>query len=176
MSEPSATEKLVEAYNRMMERVKAGFEEAEEQALPKLKEHLEKAIDLTVELEELTREEAEKIGAYLKRDMDDAGKYLADTGHELGDWLRFDIEQVEDRLLEVVSRVADKTRLEQLELNQTLAEDPPYHSGEITGPGTLYCSGCGQAVHFHEPGHIPPCPKCHGSTFRRAPVEKAAEG
>ena len=171
-SPESPAQKLVQAYNRMMERVKAGIEEAEEQAIPKLRENIDKAAELAVELEELTVEEAQKIAMYLRRDLHDAGQYLAESGEELGGWLRFDIGQIEDRLLEVISRVADKTRVEIAALQHELEQDPPHHSGEITGPGTLYCSDCGQAVHFHQTGHIPPCPKCHGSNFRRGRVEK----
>lgn len=168
--EPGTSARLVEAYNRMMERVRTGFEEAEEKALPKLKENLDKATETAVELEELTREEAERIALYLRRDLEDMGHYLAETGSELGEWLRFDIHQLEERALESLLQVADRTRVEQLALQRELAQDPPYHTGEITGLGTLYCSECGQAVHFHEAGHIPPCPKCHSTNFRRARV------
>ncbi len=169
---PSTTQRLIEAYDRMMERVSASLEEAEEKALPTLRENIEHAAEKAVELEELTRDEAEKVAMYLRRDLQDAGKHLADTGEELGSWLRFDMEQIEDRFLEFLARAADQTRLEILELEEQLQADPPHHSGEITGPGTLYCSDCGQAIHFHETGHIPPCPKCHGSNFRRQPVER----
>ena len=169
---PTPTERLVEAYDRMMERVSASLEEAEEKARPTLQKHLDRAVDKTVELEELTREEAEKVAAWLRRDLRDAGHHLAETGDELGNWLKFDIELMEQRLYEFLARAADKTKLELLELRETLEADPPHHSGEITGPGTLYCSGCGQAMHFHRTGHIPPCPKCHGSNFRRAPVKR----
>lgn len=168
----SATRRLIEAYDRMMERISATLEEAEEKAMPTLQQNIERATERAVELEELTRDEAEKVAMYVRRDLRDAGQHLADTGDELGSWLRFDIEQIEDRFLEFLSRAADRTRLEMLELQEELEADPPHHSGEITGPGTLYCSDCGQAMHFHETGHIPPCPKCHGSNFRRAPVER----
>jgi hypothetical protein len=169
---PSPTERLAEAYDRMMERVSASLEEAEEKARPTLQKHLDRAVDKTVELEELTREEAEKVAAWVRRDLRDAGHHLAETGEELGHWLKFDIELMEQRLYEFLARAADKTKLEILELRETLQADPPHHSGEITGPGTLYCSDCGQAMHFHRTGHIPPCPKCHGSNFRRAPVKR----
>jgi hypothetical protein len=169
---PSPTERLVEAYDRMMERVSASLEEAEEKTLPTLQKHLDRAVDKTVELEELTREEAEKVAAWLRRDLHDAGQHLAESGEELGHWLKFDIELIEQRLYEFLARAADKTKLEILELRETLQADPPHHSGEVTGPGTIYCSDCGQAMHFHRTGHIPPCPKCHGSNFRRAPVKR----
>lgn len=170
MNSPTG-DKLEQAYNRMMERVHHAIETAENKALPGIRHSIEKARETAVELGELTQEEAEKIARYLKRDMHDAGQHLAESGEELGSWLRFDLGQIEDRLLELFSSVADKTRLEWLELKQELEKDPPYHSGEITGPGTLYCASCNEAVHFHHTARIPPCPKCKNGTFRRWPVE-----
>ncbi len=41
------------------------------------------------------------------------------------------------------------------------------HTGEIIGAGTLVCDQCGEKLHFHKAGKIPPCPKCHGTTFHR---------
>ena len=168
-----ATDKLVHAYNRMMERVRHALEEAESKALPTIRHSIEKSRETAVELEELTQEEADKVAYYLKRDVHDAGKHLAETSHELADWLRFDIDRIEDRLLEIFSRVADRTKIEWVELQQELEKDPPYHSGEVTGPGTLYCSACNEALHFHHTARIPPCPKCRSGTFRRWPTEKS---
>jgi hypothetical protein len=169
----STTDKLVSAYNRMMERVRHTLEEAETKTLPGIRHSVEKARETAVELGELSQEEAEKIAYYLKRDMQDAGKYLAETSEELGDWLRFDIDRIEDRLLDIFASVADRTRVEWAELEQELKRDPPYHTGEVTGPGTLYCSSCNEALHFHHTARIPPCPHCRNSTFRRWPVENA---
>ncbi len=172
MTSPAA-DKLVHAYNRMMERVRHAIEGAESKALPTIRHSIEKARQKAVELEELTQEEADKVAYYLKRDVHDAGKHLAESSHELGDWLRFDIERIEDRLLDIFSRVADRTRIEWVELQHELEQDPPYHSGEVTGPGTLYCSACNEALHFHHTARIPPCPKCKSGNFRRWPTVKA---
>jgi hypothetical protein len=176
-------EKLIEAYNRMMGRVKAAFEEAERKAVPTLQHNIDKAIDTAEKLGELTRDEAEKVGYYLKRDLQDAGAHLAETGNDLTDWLQFDIKQIEDRLLELFAAAADRTRLEWLEFqsrghtapdatdetsDDIFAPTPfTYHTGEITGPGTLQCNGCGHTLHFHATGHIPPCPTCRNTNFQR---------
>jgi hypothetical protein len=171
MTNPTA-DKLVKAYNRMMERVRHSLDEVESKTLPTLRHSVEQARKTAVELEELSHDEAEKIAYYLKRDAQDAGRHLAETSEELGDWLRFDIDRIEDKLLEMFTRVADRTRVEWAELNNELKRDPPYHSGEVTGPGTLYCSTCNEALHFHHTARIPACPHCNNETFRRWPVEK----
>ena len=46
-----------------------------------------------------------------------------------------------------------------------------YHTGEVTGPGTLVCVECGKELHFHKAGHIPPCPGCRGTRYQRQQAE-----
>ena len=166
----STREKWLNAYDDMMARVKTALEEAEESTLPALQNFIHNARDTAVELGELTRDEAEKIAWFLQRDLQDAGKHLAETGHELGDWLRFDMHQIEDRLLEVLSMVADHTRLEMLKFEHDLEEGPVWNSGEVTGPGTLVCDSCNAVIHFHATGYIPICPDCGHTVFHRRTV------
>jgi rubrerythrin len=165
-------EQWLEAYDDMMVRVRTAFEEAEEATLPKLQEFIHDARDKAVELGELTREEAEKIAGYLERDLQDAGKHLAETGQELGDWLRFDIHQIEERLLEVLMRVADHTRLELLQFQHDIEEGPTWNAGEITGPGTLECDSCKTPIRFHATGYIPECPNCGHTVYHRKILQK----
>lgn len=167
--------RLTEAYNRMLERVREVADETTGEALPAIQKGVDKARETAVELGELTREEAEKIGAWLKRDLQDAGHYLSETGHELGDWLRFDLGLIEDRLVDLLTGLADKTALEWMQLDEQFRETVEYRSGEVTGPGTLICKSCGQAIHFHDTAHIPPCPKCHSSQFRRPMIGEEIE-
>ncbi len=175
MTESPSMKRLTEAYDRMMERVKAGLEEveqAEQQVLPNLQKSIEHAAETAVELGELTREEAELLGQYLKRDLQDAGHYLATTGHDLRAWLRFDLDLIEDRLLDFLRRAADKTRLEMLSFQEEVERASHYSSGEITGPGTLRCDNCGKVLHFHATAPIPPCPQCQATRFSRMAVDE----
>ena len=169
----SVNEKLVQAYHRMLERVKTATQQAGQETLSTLQQQIENAKHKAVELGELTREEADKIAAYLKRDLHDAAQHLKETGKELRDWLRFDLELIEARLGEMFSLLVDRTRVE-LDRLALYAKQPDdqkseqWHTGEVTGVGTLRCTTCGQLMHFHAIGHIPPCPTCHGTEFRRA--------
>jgi Zn finger protein HypA/HybF involved in hydrogenase expression len=159
---------LVRAYRRMLDRAR---ELLEQETRPSLKHAVESARKTTVELGELTRDEADQVAQYVRRDLHDAGEYLARTGRELREWAQIDLSMVEHGLLDLFVRAADRTRLEFEAFNRELREGPAYHSGEMTGPGTLRCTACGQTMHFHEPGHIPPCPRCHKTEFRRATDE-----
>ncbi len=163
MNQQQATEKLVTAYNTMLKRIKETWQEAE----PTLNANLEKAKEKATELGELTREEAEKVGAYLKKDMEEAGAYLAENGRQLKDWLGFELEFAEAKMVELFASVADKTRIELERFAQRARAVGEWHTGEITGIGVLRCNGCGELLHFEKTGHIPPCPKCHGTVFRK---------
>ncbi|MCB1761014.1 MAG: zinc ribbon-containing protein [Gammaproteobacteria bacterium] len=160
-------DRMTEAYEQMLERVDGILEQAEKSTLPTLRRSLDQARERAVELNELTREEAEKLTGYLERDMKDAAAFLVETGNEFRDWWRFDMQLIEQRLLEMFANVADRTRVELERLADRAREASSYHTGEVTGPGTLVCEGCGKTLHFHKAGRIPPCSECRGTTFRR---------
>lgn len=161
-------QKLVHAYNQMMQRVKERLGQTEKAAEPRLRRAIEAAEEKAVELGELSREEAVQIGDYLRRDLQDAGEYLAgDETQELKDWFRIDLNLIENQILDMFLSVADQAKLDMLDFQEQLAEATEYRTGEITGPGLLSCMDCGEALHFHEAGHIPPCPKCRGTYFVR---------
>jgi len=171
----STRDKLLHAYDNMMARVRTAIDEAEEHTLPVLKRYIENARDTAVELGELTREEAQKIAFYLERDLQDAGHHLAETGHELGDWLRFDIGLIEDRLLEALLKAADHSRVEMQQFEQELQEGPTYNTGEVTGPGSLVCTACGAVIRFHSTGYIPECPDCGHTIYHRKTLGDALQ-
>lgn len=161
------TEHHPSAYDRMIQRAKEFLTGAEQELTPKLQQALDMAKEKAAELGELSREEAEKIGDYLKRDLQDAAEYLAsDEAQELKDWLRFDTQQLEERALSALSLLVDQAKVDFQQFNEE-ARNLPWKTGEVTGPGTLICTECGEELHFKQTGHIPPCPKCAATTFRR---------
>lgn len=167
MTEHNIEQKLIAAYDKMMERVEQFLDSAEQQALPVLQKNIEKAKQQAIELKEITQEEAEKLGDYLRRDLHDAAEYVETTGKELSTWFSFDLELVEARMLDLFAKVADKTRLELAQLAAQAKRAQEYHTGEITSIGTLACENCDSLVHFKKTSRIPPCPKCHKTVFVR---------
>jgi hypothetical protein len=81
------------------------------------------------------------------------------------------IHQIEDRLMETLSRVTDHSRQEMLEFEHEIEEGPAWNSGEVTGPGTLVCASCGAIIRFHKTGYIPNCPNCDHTVFHRKTVK-----
>ena len=160
-------DKLIRAYDVMVERLHNTVERAEKHTLPGIEEQLKKAQEKAIELGELSREEAEKVGSYLKRDLDDISAYLQETQAEFSEWLSFESTLVESKIGDWLTLVADKTRLELDKLKLQAIKGKLYHSGEVTGPGTLQCIACDQTLNFKKTGHVPPCPKCHKTEFKR---------
>jgi rubrerythrin len=170
---PDAVDKMVEAYELMLKRTHEGIEHAEKETVPALRELLEKTRDNMVELGELTREEAAKVADYVERDIKEAAAYIAQTGEDLRQWWRFDLDQIEQRMLEMFTAVADQTSLQLRNWAEQARRASRYRTGEVSGPGTLVCAGCGAEMHMSKARRIPPCPKCGATEFRRAGVDEA---
>lgn len=173
---PDPVDKLVDAYEHMLKHASETIEETEKEAVPALRELLNKAREHLVEFGEITREEAVKVAEYVERDIQDAATYLAETGDDLKAWWRFDLDLIEGRLRDAFSRVADQTSLELQNWAEQARQASLFQAGEVTGPGTLACLSCGAEMHLHKAGRIPPCPKCQALSFKRATtLEDAGE-
>ena len=155
------------AYEKMFERAVTKFHSAEEKTGELFHKWIDEARDKAVELKELSEEDAVKLSLYLKRDLSDAAHYLAETGSELKDWLGFETLVIEGMLFDQLFQAANKTTLELLQMQEFTQQAAVYRTGEIMGLGTLACDQCDEKLHFHKAGKIPPCPKCHATTFHR---------
>ena len=155
------------AYEKMYERAAENLHSTEKKSAQLLHKLIDEAKDKAVELKELSEDDAAKLADWLKRDLDDTVNYLSDTGNELKDWLGFETALLESAVLDLMLKAADKTTVELLTMKDYARQPHAYHTGEITGPGTLVCDQCSEKLHFHRAGKIPPCPKCHATTFHR---------
>lgn len=166
-----AAPKIKEEFSQ----AKQGLSHAKQEAMPKLKEYLAKAKGKSVDLGELSEDEANKVASYLQRDMQDAAKYMSGAKKLFKDSINFDFKTIEKRVLTLFSSVADRTTVELQSFREKIKRNERYKAGEITGIGSLKCSGCGQVVHFHKISHIPPCPKCHKSDYVRLTGDDGVE-
>jgi len=160
-------DRLIKAYHDMMQHLREAWTDVEEKALPPLKERLDQAMQQASDLGELSREEAERVREYVRRDVEEAAGFMSENGRQLKEWLQFDLQFAESKFAEMFAAVADRTRLELDALAERARRVGEWHTGEITGVGILQCKQCGEILHFEKPGHIPPCPKCQGSVFKK---------
>lgn len=109
---------LTSAYNEMMHEMREAFEQ------DKLNEmSLQKALNLAkhqaVHRGNVSAEEAHEIGEYIKRDINDAAEFMMETSDEFCDWLMLDIEVIERKVIKLFLTVAEKTRIELEQFSQS---------------------------------------------------------
>ena len=165
MTDPK--DRLLKAYNHMVDELHAAVEKAEETLSPTIDEMLKNAEKLSKKAYALTQDEAKSITEHLKRDIAHAREYMQTDGKEFKQWLNFDIQQVEDRFVDFLSKAADKTWIDFKALELLSMKNSIYKTGEICSAGTLRCMDCSQEMKFTKNSHIPPCPKCHHTRFER---------
>lgn len=152
--------KFIQAYNAILEHLSS--------AGKSLAHGLESAKEKVSEIGGLTQEEIHKVADYVQRDLTDAAHNLNGSGNDsLSEWLKFDVELLENFALDAFLNAADKTKVELAKLEQYARTTETYHSGEVTGPGTLTCDKCNEEITFKSTSVIPACPKCGATTFIR---------
>ena len=160
-------EKLVDAFEHMVEHVRDAIDDAEEALEPTVDEMVHNAQVLAREVFALTQEEAESLAASLKRDMHKANEILNREGKELGDWFSFDLKLVEDKFIEMISRAADKSWLDFRRFEAESRQASLYQADEVCSAGTLCCNRCGNSIQLPRTERIPRCPRCGHRKFYR---------
>ena len=159
------------AYETMYEHVAANMHKVKDKGGPMLHELVDEAKENVIKAEEVAEEDIEKISDWLKRDLEDVVHYVVETESAVKEWLGFETALIKSEIIRLLLDTADKTTVQLLRMKDNVHKPSVYHTGEITGPGTLICDKCGEKLHFHAAGHIPPCPKCHKTEFHRILIE-----
>ncbi len=127
---------------------------------------LKKASDEITSGGEYSREQAEKISAYLRRDLSEVGKkalqardavLAAVEPHRVVAGMQSGLAKLLSTAADVLSELAGKSE-----------QGLEFKTGEVTSPGTLTCKDCGKEMHFKATVRIPPCPQCHKTVFRKS--------
>ena len=171
-SKKDPIEAVGEAYELLLEQAIKEAHKLGDKTGPALHRIIDEVRTDSKILQKFSQEQIEDVAKYLKRDLIDAAYYIKETKEDFKTWFGFDVGLIEDRLKDLFTQAADRTTVELLKLKAEASHE--YRTGEITGPGTLLCKECGEKLHFHKPGHIPPCPKCHGTTFGRISSDENA--
>lgn len=167
MSLKEDKDKLIDAFDHMVDQVNQSIHKAEETLSPTIEEMVHNAQKMARDLYSLTQEESEALAKTLKKDLHKANETLNQQRKELKDWLSFDLTIVEDRFIDLIARAADKTWLDFHAFEIESHQGSIYRTGEVCNAGTLSCKQCGKEVHFSKTSHIPPCAGCHGTEFYR---------
>lgn len=159
---------FVAAYDRVMKRLETSLADAEIKSWDFLQEQIEEAVNVEQAAEQMTRDELDLLGAYVKRDMKALGRYSHLAGEGMAAFLKFDLNYLETQVKESLMALADRTRIDQELLREKLDHDSEqYIAGELATVGTLECLECGMPHRLLSTVVIEPCQKCHSNYFRR---------
>ena len=155
-------------YDRVLDRLRRELETAEHKSWDYLQEKIDEAVRLELTAEEMTRDEMDLLGAYLKRDLKKLGYYAHETGEGIAAWLNFDLNILEQKVAQQLMDLADKTRIGITELEQRLDQDEDhYAAGDVAAAGTFACTACGEKVTLMSTARLKPCANCRASLFVR---------
>ncbi len=145
-------EKLASRTADLLEEGKKTFDEA----LKKAKDELASAGDFS-------REQTDKLGEFVRRDLKENAEKAKDAV----------VKAVEPQRLaagvqSAFSRILTSTAETLTELAAKSEKHLEYKTGEVTSPGTLTCKECETEMHMTKTTRIPPCPKCHKTLFRKS--------
>jgi len=152
----------VNLYQRLSDRAAELVQEGRKT----LDEALKKASEEIAASGEFTREKAEKVGDYLRRDLTEFGSRMhkaTDTVKEAAEPHRV-VAGMQSGLAKMLATAADVLT----ELAGKSEQVLEFKTGEVTSPGTLTCKDCGKEMHFKATVRIPPCPQCHKTRFRKS--------
>ncbi len=152
----------VHLYQKMADRAAEIYKEGRKT----IDEALKKAGDEITAGGDFTREQADKIGAYVRRDLSEVGRKLkqsrdtvitAAEPHRLAAGVQSGLAKLLTTAADVLSDIADRS--------EKVLE---FHTGEVTSPGTLTCKACNKEMRLKSTVRIPPCPSCHKTSFRKS--------
>lgn len=126
---------------------------------------LDKTHENLVSLGEFSAEQGAEFKKYLARDLDQTIVDAQQLGDEAREW--FHPARLGAGALSSIATVLDLTGDALRSLSSRTKETLEYRSGEMSSAGTLTCLACEQELQLKKTGHVPPCPKCSGTLFRK---------
>ena len=155
--------KFIKAYDDLM----GNLYEALDDSLHSIADALEIAKEKTFALGGHTQEEINHIADFVMRDVEHAAIGSSNNKDALNEWLKFDIDLIENFAISAFFEIAYKTRVKLAALEIDAKQYHPYQSGDIASPGTFVCDECGKQISFKSTSVMPICPDCQTNSFSR---------
>ncbi len=157
--------KLAEQYDKLASKFNELYLAGKERGRESMEEALDKAREQLTALGEFSAEHGEKLKHYLARDLDQTLFDAQRLGEEAKE--RFHPARMGAGALSSLAAVLEFAGNALQTLSDKAKSSLTYKTGEMTSAGTLTCQACGQKVQLKSTGHVPPCPKCNGTLFKK---------
>jgi hypothetical protein len=151
----------VAQYEKLASRTKELIENARELTSDAIDVAIDKAKDELAAAGEFSREQGERLKAFLRRDLKATREHV--SGTRAGSQAQRVASGIEGVLAGILARLGHLLQ----EWAAKVEDHLRYRTGEVTSPGTLTCVECESKIRMKKTGRVPPCPKCHAAEFRR---------
>jgi hypothetical protein len=156
----------IKNYERLADKAKQIFESSKENSVAWIDEALAKAAEQLEEAGELTKQEAHRARELLKKDLE-ATKVDFEKASR-GVKAALDPSRAGAGFADLASHLFDSLGDTFKKWAAKSEQSLSFHTGQVTGPGTLTCKACGTELHLDDTSRIPPCPKCHKTDYRKS--------
>ncbi|MCK4502521.1 MAG: hypothetical protein KAU22_05755 [Desulfuromonadales bacterium] len=147
---------------RLYEKFVTRTEELLENGKKTLDETIKRAGDELITAGNFTKEQAEKVSVFIKRDI----QHAVDSADAVKEAV--DLHRIAVGAQSIFSKILSNTAETLSDLAQKSEQQLEFKTGEITSPGSLTCKNCGEVIHMKKTAKIPPCPKCHKTFCRKS--------
>lgn len=163
---PQQQKQELAAYQKLRADLGRLLGDLKEVSAEAIREAIDTAHGRLRQLEEYTAETVEKAVTSVEKEMLGAGRRAGARLENLSARTADLLEVWRDRGTQFLSRAATGISEWMQQASARLGEQT-YRTGEIAAPGTLECTACGERVQLETAAHVPLCPGCRQSEFRR---------
>ncbi|MFP5344658.1 MAG: zinc ribbon-containing protein [Gammaproteobacteria bacterium] len=167
-SESPDQKKELDAYEKLRLEVKKILGQALDAVnADNIKSALESATKRLKEAGEYTGETVSKVSAALKKDLASSYQAMKPQAQALGETAGGLLEAWRDKGGRVLAQAAKALGEWSSQFGGKLDAMLVYHAGDITHGGEFVCAHCQHTLSVPKTGHLPPCPACLKTEFRR---------
>ncbi|MCL5668921.1 MAG: zinc ribbon-containing protein [Gammaproteobacteria bacterium] len=161
-------EKELDAYEKLRIEVKKILGQAlDAVSADNIKSAVESATKRLKEAGEYTGETVSKVSAALKKDLASSYQAMKPQAQALGETAGGVLEVWRDKGGKLLAQAAKALGEWSSQFSNKLDALLVYHTGDITHGGEFACANCQHKVTVPKTGHLPPCPTCLKTEFRR---------
>ncbi|MBU0673939.1 MAG: zinc ribbon-containing protein [Proteobacteria bacterium] len=152
-------------YDQLAERARELFAAGRDKTSEALESAVETARKQLTEAGTFSAEKGKALKEYLLKDMNRLATYSRDLGEEAKE--KLEPSRLGAGALSSLSSLLHLAGDAFLGLAAKTDQALSCRTGEITTAGSLTCKQCGKTIHLKKSGHIPPCPQCSGTQFKK---------
>ena len=163
--EQQEQEESARLYDKLAERAQELFHASKDKSAEAIEAAVELARKQLTEAGIFSSERGKAFKEYLLNDLDRLREFSREIGEEAK--ARFEPTRLGNGALASLSGLLHSASETLQDWAKKTDQALAFRTGEVTSAGSLTCENCGKTLHLKKSGHIPPCPDCTGTFFKK---------